>query len=263
MAMEDITGCKSLNDLSRLFFGKANYNNREKAKKILSEMGVDWRKWKENQKENEGKKYCITCGKELNGKNQKKFCSSSCAAKTNNLNRNVSIETRKKISEALQKNKNTAECEIKPLSERSKKSIDVSFFDKKRKCKNCGSELKERHQIYFCCSECFSEYKKNQYIKKWKNGEINGVVGEYGISKTIRTFLLEKADYHCELCGWCKKNEFTGKIPLEIHHKDGNFLNNKEENLQVLCPNCHSLTETYKSHNKRGRKFRKKYYKTK
>ena len=34
-------------------------------------------------------------------------------------------------------------------------------------------------------------------------------------------------------------------------------MNNKEENLQVLCPNCHSLTETYKSHNKEGRIGRK------
>ena len=38
-------------------------------------------------------------------------------------------------------------------------------------------------------------------------------------------------------------------------------MNNKEENLQVLCPNCHSLTETYKSHNKKGRSGRRKYNK--
>lgn len=54
-------------------------------------------------------------------------------------------------------------------------------------------------------------------------------------------------------------NKFTGKVPLKIHHKDGNYLNNAEENLMLLCPNCHSLTETYKSHNKNGRKDRKKY----
>ena len=84
--------------------------------------------------------------------------------------------------------------------------------------------------------------------------------GEYGLSKYIRRYLLEKHNYKCEKCGWGEKNEFTGTIPLEIHHIDGDYTNNKEENLQVLCPNCHSLTETHKSHNKNGRTGRKKYY---
>ena len=56
-----------------------------------------------------------------------------------------------------------------------------------------------------------------------------------------------------------ERNIFTNSIPLEIHNKDGNYKNNKEENLQVLCPNCHSLTEAFKSHNKNGRKGRNKY----
>ena len=30
-------------------------------------------------------------------------------------------------------------------------------------------------------------------------------------------------------------------IPLELHHKDGNRYNNDLENLEILCPNCHSL----------------------
>ena len=71
--------------------------------------------------------------------------------------------------------------------------------------------------------------------------------------------MLEKNNYKCELCGWGEENTYTHTILLEIHHIDGDYTNNKEENLQVLCPNCHSLTETYKSHNKNGRKRRKKY----
>jgi predicted HNH restriction endonuclease len=42
----------------------------------------------------------------------------------------------------------------------------------------------------------------------------------------------------------------TGNIPLQIHHIDGDATNNKEENLQLLCPNCHTLTENYGSLNK-------------
>lgn len=45
----------------------------------------------------------------------------------------------------------------------------------------------------------------------------------------------------CELCG-C--SEWLGiKVSLELHHKDNNHLNNAFENLQILCPNCHSIQE--------------------
>jgi len=44
----------------------------------------------------------------------------------------------------------------------------------------------------------------------------------------------------CEICGL---SEWLGhKIPLELHHIDGNRFNNSLDNLQILCPNCHSLT---------------------
>ena len=59
-----------------------------------------------------------------------------------------------------------------------------------------------------------------------------------------------------------EKNIYTNTIPLEIEHIDGNYRNNKEENLIVLCPNCHSLTSTYKGANlNNGRKSTKKYSK--
>ena len=51
-----------------------------------------------------------------------------------------------------------------------------------------------------------------------------------------------------------KKNQYSGKVPLQIHHIDGNCLNNKEENLQLLCPNCHSLTETFGNLNKKSKR---------
>ena len=51
------------------------------------------------------------------------------------------------------------------------------------------------------------------------------------------------------MCGWGEKNPFTNLIPLEVHHKDGNHENNLEENLQLLCPNCHAQTENYRTRN--------------
>ena len=59
-------------------------------------------------------------------------------------------------------------------------------------------------------------------------------------------------------CGWGEMHPLTKLVPLEVHHIDGNYKNNDESNLQLLCPNCHALTETYRSlNNGRGRENRK------
>lgn len=221
--MISINDCRSLNDIARKLFGEANYTNREKCKLILLENGIDWKKWlAENRKPNK----CLFCGKEIEGKYRfrKKFCNSSCAAKYNNVKRNES------------KQQNIEE----------------------RRCKNCGKVLIRKDSV-FCSIKCQKENSFKEYIERWKNGEEDGMKGEYGISNHIKLYLMQKFDCKCERCGWSEVNKYTGKIPLEVHHKDGDYTNNSEDNLQLLCPNCHSLTENYKSHNKSGRKNRKKY----
>lgn len=43
----------------------------------------------------------------------------------------------------------------------------------------------------------------------------------------------------CEICG---VSIWQGvQLPLELHHKDGDHFNNQFDNLQILCPNCHSI----------------------
>lgn len=55
----------------------------------------------------------------------------------------------------------------------------------------------------------------------------------------------------CECCGL---TEWMGKsITLEVHHEDGDGMNNTLENLKMLCPNCHSMTDNWK-----GRGIKKK-----
>jgi Zn finger protein HypA/HybF involved in hydrogenase expression len=52
-------------------------------------------------------------------------------------------------------------------------------------------------------------------------------------------------------CESCDSEEWMGvKIPIELHHIDGNRFNNKLENLQILCPNCHAITDNYSGKNK-------------
>lgn len=101
------------------------------------------------------------------------------------------------------------------------------------------------------------------YIKRWKQNEVNGSrgVATRNMSKHVIRYLLQKYSNECSLCGWCEINPTTGKIPLEIDHIDGNSENNLESNLRLLCPNCHSLTPTYKNLNRgKGRKWRQAKY---
>ncbi|MDR0811166.1 MAG: HNH endonuclease [Paludibacter sp.] len=54
----------------------------------------------------------------------------------------------------------------------------------------------------------------------------------------------------CEKCGL---TEWNGKpIMLELHHIDGNRQNHLLKNLRLLCPNCHSQTDTYRAKNKKN-----------
>ena len=65
----------------------------------------------------------------------------------------------------------------------------------------------------------------------------------------FRNTLIQIRGHFCEYCGL---SEWLGNsINLELHHKDGNRSNNELDNLELLCPNCHSYTDNYGSKNKK------------
>lgn len=126
-------------------------------------------------------------------------------------------------------------------------------------CLNCNTQILNNRK--YCSNKCQREYQYKKYIENWKKGLENGMRGSYQISMHIKTYLFDKYNNKCSLCGWGEVNPYTKNIPLEIEHIDGNYRNNVENNLTLLCPNCHSLTSTYKGANlEHGRKSRSKYY---
>ena len=116
----------------------------------------------------------------------------------------------------------------------------------RRKCTVCGEPTK-RSTSTVCSLKCDSVRRRQEYIERWKRGEVSGTKGTkvVSISGHVRTFLLEEANYKCTECGWGEINKSTGNPPLEIDHIDGDWTNNIPENLRVLCPNCHSLKPTH------------------
>lgn len=72
----------------------------------------------------------------------------------------------------------------------------------------------------------------------------NGVVIKSSQAINALIFLRGRC---CEQCGETKWLDVP--IPLEVHHVDGDPLNNEIDNLKLLCPNCHACTDNYRGKN--------------
>ena len=137
-----------------------------------------------------------------------------------------------------------------PFKSHNTKSLLKSGQNNYGNCKNCNKKLDNRNKV-FCDQTCKLEYYYKIYIEKWKNHEVDGTRGNHGqLSQHVRKYIFEKYNYKCTKCGWSKINPYTNRIPLEVEHIDGNWKNSFEENLDLLCPNCHSLTKTYRGANR-------------
>lgn len=103
------------------------------------------------------------------------------------------------------------------------------------KCRNCKKTLNNYNK--WCSKSC-------QIVGMFMNNRKTGnTIGK----KLVRKYLLLTREHICSQCQLTTWRDVP--IPLETHHKDGDHNNNEEENLELLCPNCHSLTDNYKSKN--------------
>lgn len=161
---------------------------------------------------------------------------------------------------------------IVPPSDTQKFCSHRCFYEARRKrprealfCKTCSKSIVQRNAFKFCSLRCQAHYKRTEYLQKWKSGFVNGTVGinTITLSKYVRSYLLAKYGEKCSLCNWDKKHPITKVVPLEVDHIDGDPTNNKEENLRIVCPNCHSLTPSFRNLNKgKGRGWRLEYLRT-
>ena len=208
--------------------------------------------------------HCLYCNKEkLKLPHQLKkypntFCDSSCAASYNNH-----LPKRKREGVQLaclycgKKNDSTYVT-----------AGDLEKIKKGEKPKRNGK---------FCSNQCQKDYewenKKNLVLKEGIQAlNLSSHQAEDRILKDIiiQEFGRGKTKKACWKCGWEEVNPFTGKsksseryhrecsrknnVPTQLSHIDGNPTNQYLSNLEILCPNCHSLTEFHGSRGKGGRK---------
>jgi hypothetical protein len=123
-------------------------------------------------------------------------------------------------------------------------------------CINCGLTKRSNGKKY-CGPTCQALFQSKEKVKKWLAGELSGMRGKTATASWIKRYVLETRGHKCESC---HNSVWMGQpIPLDLDHIDGDFRNNIEKNLRLLCYNCHGQTPTYKGANKKGRP-RSKYY---
>lgn len=124
---------------------------------------------------------------------------------------------------------------------------------KARICLNCGKTI-DNYQNKYCNLDCFQEYRfKQETLPNFYKGKVN-------FNTTLKRVLIYLFGEKCTECGngkiWNNK-----PLTLQVDHKDGNSDNNFPNNLRLLCPNCHTQTDTFSCHHtpkstKRNNKMR-------
>lgn len=126
-------------------------------------------------------------------------------------------------------------------------------------CTFCAVEFKvgKNANGIYCSLSCMGKHSRSKVVDAWLCGDEKGWSGRtVQLKKAIRDFVLAEAQFSCSLCGWNKVHPVDGKPLVEVDHIDGDAFNCTPENLRVLCPNCHSMTSTYRARNKNSARKR-------
>jgi Zn finger protein HypA/HybF involved in hydrogenase expression len=111
------------------------------------------------------------------------------------------------------------------------------------KCEGCSKiHLTLPYKVKkYCNRSCSKVQQKQDSFDRLKKGLVES-------RSSIRTILKREFENKCFECGISEWRGF--QIPLEVDHIDGNAGNNNFNNLRLICPNCHSITATWKGRNK-------------
>ena len=167
----------------------------------------------------------------------------------------------------------TGEPVINPVYLSAKKNKHMTDIPSNQKCdQGCGhlaaffSEHTGRYRCMKHATQCPAVRKRNSngLSKAHAAGKMKTFTDEHRLKSQVshrvklqenrsfeelgyrlrKNIVLEEQDFKCLHCGI---DEWQGqKLILELDHIDGDRNNNVRDNLRCLCPNCHSVTDTWK-----------------
>lgn len=151
-------------------------------------------------------------------------------------------------------------CSGQCYSEYSTTQARQRYAENPRRCAHCEGILayeRRNDSGKFCSQRCSAIYNNLRRSKKPKIDKAARLQqqknerferGEITQRKTIRKHLIRCHGNQCTECNlgpiWNKKS-----LVLTVDHIDGNAANNMPINLRLLCPNCHSQTDTFCARN--------------
>ena len=226
---------------------------------------------------------CELCQKPLPyEKRYNRFCSSSCSASFNNLERSKNAEFRYKSSLAhggtgakfrcrtcgkllnvdqhvfcSNECKNAFTALIQTATENNiARKVTIGI------CPVCGNEIPANKNNKYCSLSCAAKAKwiaTREHIEQTGSFPFNSRLNETD-RRIVRKYLEEKYGHECMICGHKTWNDH--EIPLIVDHIDGDATNHQIENFRLVCPNCDALLDTFKNRGNRksSRVWRKDYY---
>lgn len=124
-------------------------------------------------------------------------------------------------------------------------------------CKDIPAKNKSGKARRYCSTRCQADKRYELKIQNYLEGREKGWTGKTRqLCVWLRRYIFEQRGVSCCKCHWNMKHPDDGKVLTEINHIDGDAENCKLSNLEVLCPNCHSMTSNYRARNKSSKRER-------
>lgn len=128
----------------------------------------------------------------------------------------------------------------------------MSKKDQTYHCLSCGKNIPFQGYTYthkYCDNQCQQNHRKALNLERDTKKLLEG---ETLRRPNQRKVLTKLRGYKCEVCGI---SEWNGKkLVLQVDHINGDPYHHSADNLRLICPNCHSQTETFAGANRgRGR----------
>lgn len=129
-----------------------------------------------------------------------------------------------------------------------------------KQCKVCNKKLSSDNKSGYC-QQHLIETRRQEKIKTWLETGNTGMTIDTTIRGVIRDYILEEQQHKCAICGisdiWNDK-----ELHFILDHINGDASISCRKNLRLICPNCDSQLDTFKSRNKNSaRNVRKDWLK--